>query len=336
MRPRLSALNLLVAAVGAALLVFTVRRVGWSDVLAGIASVGWAFLVILILGASRMALRARAWMACAEEPGAKRQVPGGSPQPAARSLSFRAAFGAMMAADALGNLTPLGLLASEPTKVMMARTRVSTVISIASVTIENAFYTVSVAVVLLTGTWFFFQRANVPPMLEYFAEAIVVGALIGGITFLWAARTRPAVLSRLAPILTKLAGKAEAPAEALREVESRIYGVLQWPVARLARVGAWEVAFHVAAVAEVWIVLRLLPGGEGTTLVDAFLMESAGRFVTVAFKFIPYRLGVDEAGSGAVAQMLGFGPVTGVTLALVRRIRILCLNVFGLIQLART
>lgn len=279
---------------------------------------GWWFIVIAALGASRMAFRAAAWRVCAEG-----------------LLPFRSAFGAMMAADALGNLTPLGLLASEPTKVMMARKNLSTVSSVASVTIENAFYTLSVALVLLTGTWLFFQRADVPPMIEYFAEAIVVGAVVAGLAFLWAARTRPAVLSRLAPIVTRLAGKADAPAEALREVESQIYGVLQWPVARIANVAVWEVAFHIAAVAEVWIVLRLLPGSANTTLVDAFLLEGAGRFVTVAFKFIPYRLGVDEAGSGAVAQMLGFGPVTGVTLALVRRIRILFLNIFGLIQLVR-
>ena len=53
----------------------------------------------------------------------------------------------------MGNLTPLGLLASEPAKILMVRSRISTVTSIASVTIENAFYTVSVLVVLLTGTW---------------------------------------------------------------------------------------------------------------------------------------------------------------------------------------
>ena len=43
----------------------------------------------------------------------------------------------------MGNLTPLGLLASEPTKILMVRAKISTVTSIASVTIENAFYVVS-------------------------------------------------------------------------------------------------------------------------------------------------------------------------------------------------
>lgn len=312
-------IRLLTVLIGAALLTFTIRQVGWQAVVAGVTSVGWWFLALIALGAGRMAVRAQAWIACAGDP----------------RLRFRDAFGAMVAADALGNLTPLGLLASEPTKIVMTRSRISTVASVASVTIENAFYSASVALVLLAGTWFFFQRADVPLPLEYIAEIIVLSVLVAGVVGVWAARSKPAVLSRLAPLVTKLVGRAEVPADAVREVESRIYGVLTWSASRIARVAMWHVAFHVAAVAEVWLVLSLLPGGEVVTLVDAFLMESVGRFVTIAFKFIPYRLGVDEAGSGAVAQVLGLGPVTGVTLALVRRLRIVSLNAVGLVILAR-
>ena len=319
MRPKFSLLNILVAIIGIAVLIFTVRRVGWSEVVSGVASVGWWFILVVVLGASRMACRARAWIICADD----------------ANLRFRDAFGAMLAADALGNLTPLGLLASEPTKIMLTRSRISTVTSVASVTTENAFYTASVAVVLLAGTWFFFQRADVPPALEQLAEVIVMAIVIAVVIGVWLARSQPALLSRFAPLITRLAGRAAVPAEAIREVESRIYGVLGWRMGRLARIGSWEALFHVAAVAEVWLVLRLLPGAADATLVDAFLLESAGRFVTIAFKFIPYRLGIDEAGSGAVAQVIGMGPAAGVTLALVRRLRIMVLNVVGLIRLAR-
>ncbi len=319
MRPRFSLLNILIALVGISLLVFTVQRVGWSTVVLGITSVGWWFALVVLLGASRMACRSRAWMVCAAD----------------RQLRFRDAFGAMLAADALGNLTPLGLLASEPTKIMLTRSRISTVTSVASVTIENACYTASVLVVLLAGTWLFLQRAGVPPALEQIASIIVVVIVFAGIVALWIARSQPALLSRFAPLVTRLAGRTAVPVDAIKEVEARIYGVLGWPLSRLAHVGLWESVFHVAAVAEVWLVLRLLPGAGNATLVDAFLLESAGRFVTIAFKFIPYRLGIDEAGSGAVAQVIGIGPAAGVTLALVRRLRILVLNAFGLVRLAR-
>ena len=311
-------INIIVAGVGIALLIVTVQRAGgWGAVVQGAGSIGWWFIAVVMLGAFRMVCRTRAWMVCADDP----------------QLRFGDAFTAWIVSDAMGNLTPLGVLASEPTKILMVRTRMSTVTSIASVTIENVFYTVSVLVVLLSGTWLFLQRADVPAGLEQIAEVIIVAVAIIAVIGIWAVRARPAVISRLAPLVTKLAGKSDAPAEAIREVESRIYSVPQWPVARIARVGLWEVAFHIAAIAEVWLILRLLV--PDITLAEAFLMESAGRFVTVAFKFVPYRLGIDEAGSGAVAAALGLAPATGVTLALVRRIRIIALNAVGLILLVR-
>ena len=321
--------HIIVALIGAALLVFTVQRAGgWSAVVDGITSVGWWFILVVLIGAARMGCRAGAWIACVQQPGS------GSREPRTGRLAFAQAFWAVLAGDTAGNLTPLGVFASEPTKILMTRAQLSTVTSIASVAIENAFYTASVLVVLLAGTWIFLQRADVPAGLEQVSEVILVVIALAAMIAVWAARTRPAVLSRLAPLVTRLAGRADAPADAIREVEARIYGVLQWPVRRLLRVVAWDALFHVLAVAEVWVVLRLLPGGDRITLVDAFLMESAGRFVTVAFKFVPYRLGIDEAGSGAVSQVLGFGPAMGVTLALVRRLRIIVLNAIGVLKLA--
>lgn len=317
-RVKLPLLNILAAVGGVGLLVFTVQRVGgWTAIVDGIAGIGGWFGAVVALGALRMACRTRAWQAAANEP----------------QLTFGDAFGAWMVADAVGNLTPLGVLASEPTKILMVRSKMSTGASIASVAIENAFYIVSVLVVLLSGTWLFLQRANVPTSLEQISEAIVAGVAIVTVIGIWAIRTRPAVLSTLAPVLSRLVGKSSAPADTMREVEARIFAVPTWPAGRLVRVAVWEIVFHIAAVAEVWLVLRLLV--PDITVGAAFLLESTGRFVTVAFKFVPYRLGIDEVGSGAVAAVLGLPPAAGVTLALIRRLRIMVLNAIGLVRLIR-
>lgn len=324
-----SPINIVIALVGAALLVVTVQRAGgWSAVVDGVASVGWWFVAVVLLGLTRMAARARAWQICVSA-----DKPGPTAPPAA--LTFGQAFRAILAGDAAGNLTPLGVLASEPTKILMTRLHISTVTAIASVAIENAFYMASVGVVLLAGTWIFLQRAEVPAGLGQISEAIVVIVAIIFIAALWAARERPAVISTVAPYIARLAGRSDTPADALRDVESTIYGALQWPAVRLVHVALWEAVFHIGAVAEVWLVLRLLPGADRATLADAFLLESAGRFVTVAFKFVPYRLGIDEAGSGAVARALGLSPAVGVTLALVRRLRIIVINAAGVVILSR-
>jgi hypothetical protein len=249
-------------------------------------------------------------------------------------LPFAAAVTATVAADALGNLTPLGLLASEPAKVVLARRHVPTAASLSSVAVENGFYTASVLVMLLGGVWVLLQRARVPPGIERVGEGIVAACAVGGVVALWMFRTRPALLSRAGQLLARVLGRPGSAA-AFHALEQSVYDVVHWPLSRLAHVVVWEAAFHALAVLEVWLILRVMPGGADTSFGDAFLMETTGRFITVAFKFIPYRLGVDEIGSGSIAQVIGLGTSAGVSLALVRRVRILILNAFGIFLLAR-
>lgn len=309
------------AALGAVLLIASIRQAGVDNIAASMRGVGAWLVVVVALGAARMALRARAWTVCsrAEHP---------------EGLPFRATFGAVLAADALGNLTPLGLLASEPAKVMFARRHVSTAASLSSVTVENAFYTASVLAMLLGGAWLLLQRADVPPLLEQMGEVLLAGAAIAALVTLWIFRTRPALLSRAGHLLTRWSGR-DAIATTFSALERSVYDIVHWPAARLIEVAACQVAFHALAVCEVWLILRVMPGGGGTSFVDAFVMEATGRFITVAFKFVPYRLGVDELGSGSIAQVIGIGAPAGVALALVRRVRILILNSIGIVLLVR-
>ena len=53
--------------------------------------------------------------------------------------------------DALGNVTPFGVLVSEPSKVAFVRRHVGIAPAISAVTIENLFYIASVVIVFLGG-----------------------------------------------------------------------------------------------------------------------------------------------------------------------------------------
>jgi hypothetical protein len=311
---RSTLINLSLAIIGAVLLIATVRRVGWVDVERSLASVGWWFAAVLALGGLRFSARSRAWMVCA------------APSP----LRFPRAIAAVLAGDALGNLTPLGLLASEPAKVFFVRGQLPTIIAVSSVAAENAFYSASVLVMIGLGALAFFQAAELSPMLRTAAQAVLVAVMAGAIVATWVARRRPALLSRVAQVIATLTGRAASAPARLREIEVHFYAVLTWPARRIAHVILWESLFHVAAVLEVWLVMRLLPASRGATLLDAFVLETAGRLIVVAFKFVPYRLGVDEAGTALVARALAIDPAVGVTLALVRRLRVLFWNGVGL------
>jgi hypothetical protein len=295
-----------------------VRRVGWDQVHASVTAIGWWYVAVIALAGARFATRAGAWQACAASDG----------------LPLRRAFAATLAGDTLGNLTPFGMLASEPTKVWFVHDRLPTVAAVGSVAAENAFYTASVILMIAVGAVTFFNLANVPPPLQVAAQIIIAAALVGGISAVWVARHQPAILSRLAGGFARLTGRAATAPDRLREIEVHFYALLKWPMRRILQIAAWEGLFHVLAVAEVFLILRLLVGAREVSLVDAFVLETTGRLITVLFKFIPYRLGVDEAGSAVVASAMAFDPAAGVALALVRRLRILFWNAVGLVLLA--
>jgi hypothetical protein len=313
--------GLAVLAAGIALLVFAIRQAGLTQIVDSVRSVGLWLAPIVVLGGARMAIRATAWHVCSRAEHAE-------------GIPISAACEAVIAADAVGNLTPLGLLASEPTKVIFARRHVSTAASLSSVTVENGFYTASVLAMLLGGVWVLLQRAQVPSSLARAGEVVIATSVAAGLVAVWAFRTRPALLSRGGQWLASLFGRPGSAA-AFDALERSVYDVVHWPASRLCAVVTLEVAFHLLAIVEVWLILRVMPGGGGTSITDAFLMETTGRFITVAFKFVPYRLGIDEMGSGSVAQLIGLGASAGVALALVRRVRILILNLVGILVLAR-
>ena len=313
-RSRRTLLNLALALLGGALLLITVRRVGWAEVQTSIASVGWWFIPVLVLGGLRFAARSRAWQVCANH----------------EAFRFTRAFLATLAGDALGNVTPFGILASEPAKVYLIHDRVPTITAVSSVAAENAFYISSVLLMIGAGALTFFSLADLPPPVRLGAQAVLLVVIISGAIGLWVMRRQPAILSRLARLIARSSGRGATAPDRLREIEVHFYAMLTWPAARIAHVVLWESVFHAAAVLEVFLVMRLLPAGRGITVLDAFVLETAGRLIVVAFKFVPYRLGVDEAGTALVARALAFDPAVGVALALVRRIRVLFWNAIGI------
>ncbi|MGQ0736505.1 MAG: lysylphosphatidylglycerol synthase transmembrane domain-containing protein [Acidobacteriota bacterium] len=338
---RVPVVKLALAVFGGVLLVLTVREVGWDAVGGSLRSVGWWFLAALALGGLRYGARARAWRVCASAPLPSKAdqrdteaSAGVAPNPSPEPVASWPLFKAVIAGDALGNLTPLGLLASEPAKVYFVADRLTAVGAVSSVAAENAFYTATVFLMIGAGAAVFGASAGLPEALYWSALAVLGLVVLGGLVMLWTAHRRPRVLSWVGRRVTAWTG-LEGPGR-LDDIEQHLYGVISWPLQRTVQVLLWEGLFHVAAVTEVFVVLSALGPGRDVTLLDAFVLETFGRLVVVVFKFIPYRLGVDEAGTALVARALALDPAAGVALALIRRLRILTWNAAGLVVLTRT
>ena len=81
----------------------------------------------------------------------------------------------------------------------------------------------------------------------------------------------------MARILASWTGRGRQSVDQLAHIEAQFYGMIRWPMRSIASVLGWEALFHAVAVAEVFLVLRLLPGGSATSLADAFVLETTGR-----------------------------------------------------------
>jgi hypothetical protein len=297
------------ALAGLALFVYAARRVGVAEILDGIHRVGWGLLVVLALAGVRFLVRAECWRWC---------LPPGTAFSLPRSLM------AFLAGDAVGSVTPLGLLASEPTKILLTRHHLATREAVSSLAIENLVYAASV--VAMVGVGLVVVAATVPlPGAWLWAigaalAALCVGSLVvlRGVRGVWDVRrgTRPPWRERLAGV---------------REEVLRFSGGHS---SRVWRVFGLDLAFHALAVLEVYLTLRWVFGDHSPTLVQAIAFEALNRAVTVAFKFVPFRVGVDEASAGALAAVLAIDPVAGVTLAVVRKVRNLFWAACGLALLA--
>ena len=308
-------ISLVTTLVGLVLLVVLVRRVGVDAVLAGARQVGWGFIAIVAISGARILVRAAAWRLCLE-PAEMRLVP------------LARAFGAGLCAEAIGSLTPLGLLASEPAKAAWVRDRLPFGRAMAAVAIENVLYSISVAIVIAAGTVALLAAFNLPAGLRQAGELsliLVAIACVVLVASLWLAARRLALFSTIAERFT---GSSRFGAK-MRHIEGRAQQAVHATRGRLAPIAVLEALFHVGGVAEAYITVWLLTGVP-PTLLAAFVLETANRVVNVVFRFVPLRVGVDEAGSALITNVLGFGAAAGVTLAVVRKARVLCWSAAGI------
>ena len=322
-RPRpFSPAGLAAAAAGVALFVYFVERTGAANIAAGAGRLGWTFPAIVALGGLRLAARALAWRNCLDD---------------RRRLTRRHAFCAVVAGDTLGNLTPLGPLAGEPAKALFAVDREPAARTLPALAVENLFFTLSAALVVAGGAIALVLRLG-PAHRGWMAGAALAATLVLLIMALhgvmWRRRHPASGLlagaARLGPAANRLGGWAER----VRRVEHRVHDLYPRAPRRLAAVAGWELGFHALAILEIHLVLAFV-SAVPPTLLDAFVLESTNRLLAAAFKIVPLRIGVDEAGAAAVAELLALGGGAGVTLAIVRKARMLVWMAAGIVLLAR-
>lgn len=314
-----TAFGLLIAAGGTALLVWLIRRLGPAEIWQGMGQIGWGLVLIVALGGLRFATRAVGWCLCFEPP---------------VRLRFRDAFAAVLAGDAIGNLTPLGPIVSEPAKAAFVRNRTDFTAAATALAIENVFYTLSVVAMIAAATIALLFSFELPGPLRESSEIglAVIGVLIvAALLVLW---RRPAVVSRALGLIARpgTGSPMRGRLDKLQRLEEQIYSFSSRRRAAVLPLMVTEATFHALGVLEVYVTLWLLLGTE-PPLLTAFVFEGANRLVNVVFKFVPLRLGPDEGTSAGLAPYVGLAAWVGTTLAIARKVRMAVWSIVGMILL---
>jgi hypothetical protein len=297
------------ALLGLLLFVLAVRAAGPGEIADGIRRVGWGLIPILGLGGLRFLLRAESWRLC---------------MPPAARMPFGRAFSAFLAGDAVGNVTPLGPVASEPAKVFLTRHRLATAEAVSSLAIDNLLYGASVMTMVAVGSVVLLATISMPFVWQ---EAAVVG--LAGLV---AAAALGARLLR--GFWTGERGARPAWRERLFRVRASVVEFSAGHPSRLWRVYFLHMGFHALTVVETYLTLRWLIGDTAVTVPQAIAFAALNRVVQVVFKFVPFLVGVDEASSGAFAPLLSVDLGSAVTMPVVRKIRVLFWTGAGLLLTA--
>jgi hypothetical protein len=247
-------------------------------------------------------------------------------------LPFRDAFRAYLTGDALGNIVPLGIVVSEPAKAALVRDRVPLVAGLSAIAVENIFYSLSVALFVFGGAAALLLSFPLTKTLRWTSFGILGGVAVVVLLFAVMLRGQWRFLSgALERIYARGIGRRllETRRERVRSLEDRVYGFYERRRALFLPILLLEGCFHLLGVAEVYVTLYFI-SDVPPTLLSAFVLESVNRVITVVFKFVPMRVGVDEAGTGLITNVLKFGTATGVTLAIIRKARVLVWTGIGI------
>jgi len=311
-------LGIISTLVGLALFVYFVNRAGVGQILEGVQRLNAGFLLVIAISAIRQTVRSIAWVLCIEAP---------------HRLRFRDAFRARVMGDAIGNIVPfVSFMVAEPSKPVLIRDRVPLMVGFSALAIENIFYSVSVAVFVLSGMVALLFNFHLPKGFRITGIVIiaVILLIIAAVCLLIRKQLR---FVSVGTTFLHRRGINEKWVEKGRTLEDRIYGFYKRNRKLFLPILLLESAFHLAGVFEIYVTLLFISPLQPPTLFTAFILESVNRVINVAFKFIPLRMGIDEAGTGRISKILQFAEATGVTLAIVRKARDVFWAAVGIILL---
>ena len=280
------------------------------------------FAVILFLYFLRLCVRSYAWMLSVFDH---------------KGLRLRDALPAVIIGEALSSMLPLGILISGTSKALAVRKRMPLVVAMSSVATENLFFSFTTGFFLVAGGMVALRVLALDERLALTVDAaiaIVVILMIFGVVALvrqWHFASELCEWVYQKGFFRRVLERGRFD---VRLFENLLYGFYRRYPKRFVPICLLETAYHLIGIVEVWYILSRLTGSYASP-VTSFLLESISRMIIVLFKLIPFVIGVDEAGAQFIGSFFALAAGVGLTLAIIRKGRILFWTAAGIVLIVK-
>ena len=309
-------------AIGAALLIILIWRLGPQEILAALRQIGPYAAVVIPLYAAHHATRALALRTCVLPPA---------------RLGYVEALAIRISGEAVQVLTVTGPLLAEPTRAWLLQRRGLSLTEGFAATISEYLVSLFVNAAMAIAALIYLVS-------HFYAPAGVAGiavAIIGTATAFLVASTIAiarrfyligAIIAGLAHIGI-LRGRWRPDMQVINRMEDVLLVLLHDRPRRLAATLAIEAVAQVFLVLELYVFLYALQ--RAVPAAHAFVIEGSIKVIGLAFAFVPLQVGVAEGAYAVIFGAMGLPPAVGFTLGFARRIRTLAVASIGLPVLAR-
>jgi uncharacterized protein (TIRG00374 family) len=305
-------LRILGVLLGVALLALLIHHVGWVSVRESLLLLKWGYAIVLIYPLTWQFLNTTGWRYALH--------PSAGKVPLITMLKVR------LAGETFNSLLPSGYVGGEPIKAKLLSTWVPLREAVSSVLIAKAAQSIGLLLFIGLGL-----VIGVPPgHVEGQHKAwIALGVLSGGVLiFVWLLGHQS--FSRIARALHRFTRlpfllKAEPRLLALDDSLGKFYRDCK---ARFVASGMWHGFGWIAGMFELVLIFALM--GHPINWRQAWFMGALAQLGSVIGLISPAGLGFYEGGHYMAAVVLGLPPSLGISASLIRRVREVFWNGFGL------
>lgn len=314
---RFKVVAVLLTIIGLGLFSYFVYSIGVDELYQGVLRFGVVgFAAILGLHFVKICVRAVAWKLCVQEP---------------YKLSLKDTIPAVVIGEAMSSTVPLGILISGTAKAVAVRNRIPLVAGLSSVATENLFYSFATSIFLIIGGVILLAGFAIDEAIEIAVIVLIISVSIVLVLLLLMVIRQWHFASAICNWVFEkgfFRSFLQNGRHHVRRIEDLIYGFYRHYPKRFLPICLLETSYFILGITEVWYILSRLTGTY-PSLLSAFLMEAVSRLITVIFKLIPFVIGVDEAGAQIIGDTVALTAGVAVTLAIIRKGRILFWTAMG-------